>query len=255
MFEKIKKIEKEFCITDNSVNVYQYRCLTQGFQLNEVLRNPIGFYMHDRDSGVLVRWVDFRIENDKVFAKPCINLSNPRGQRTVDEIEKGFLNAASVGKIVVLEASDDPKLKIPGQEKSTITKWYPREISLVDIPGNYNALSSIYDKDNNELKLSDLKNYSFKAKITKPLDLANILKSLNLKGGGETQVLKAIENLTDKAKKADDYYLELQKLKSEEKYIDRTWDDLYKSDELETVKQKFPELYVKLKKQKFPNIK
>ena len=155
MSEKFKKIDKEFCITDNSVNVYKYRCLTEGLLLDEIKKNPIGFLMHDRGRGVVVRWEDFRIEEDKVYAKPIINLSHPEGQSIVEQIENGFLNAASVGKIVCLEASNDKKLKLAGQVGPTIIKWFPREISLVDIPGNYNALANLYDENDNELSLSD----------------------------------------------------------------------------------------------------
>lgn len=93
MSEKFKKIDKEFCITDNTVNVYKYRCLTEGFLLDEVKRNPIGFLMHNREGGVVVRWEDFRIEGDKVMAKPVINLSHPEGQTIADQVESGFLNA------------------------------------------------------------------------------------------------------------------------------------------------------------------
>lgn len=103
----MQKIDKEFMLTDSSVNCYGFRLLTSGYMLNEFKRNPIGYFMHDRASGILVHWSDFRIENnDKVYAKPSINLSHPRGQRTVDEINNGFLNGASVGHIIMLEADE-----------------------------------------------------------------------------------------------------------------------------------------------------
>lgn len=324
MSEKFKKIDKEFCVTDESVNVYGYRCLTNGFLLDEYRKNPIGFHMHNRDGGVLVKWDDFRIQDKKVYAKPIINLSHPDGEKTVNEIENGFLNAASVGKITVLEASDDADLMLSGQEKPTVTKWFPREISLVDIPGNYNALANLYDKDNHELNLSDLKNFTIKNTMSNTLDAVKILAALNLKDGDETEVVTAINNLVGKANKSDEYKksldtkeTELKDLKTEtvkkevedlidkgktdkkltnelaknlsvtyaenpsglkdlidlmpaqisvidkikdgdvtpEKYTGKTWDDLYSSDEIETVRQKFPDLYEKLRNEKFPNLK
>lgn len=324
MSDKFKKIDKEFCITDDSVNVYKYRCLTAGLQLDEVKKNPIGFHMHNRDKGVVVRWDDFRIDGSKVFAKPVVNLSHPEGQTIADEIESGFLNAASVGKIVVLEASSDKNLMLPGQDKPTVTKWYPREISLVDIPGNYNALANLYDKNNNELNLSDLENFIIKNTMDNTLDAAKILAALNLKDGDETEVLTAINNLVDKANKSDEYKTDLESKETElkdlksaanvqkvqdlidkgvddkkltnevaeslklsfaenptglkdlidkmpaqvavteeikenakdfEKYTGKTWDDLYASDELEIVKTKFPDLYDKLRTEKYPNLK
>jgi len=330
MSEKFKKIDKEFCITDDSVNVYGYRCLTAGLMLDEVKKNPIGYYLHGteeypRETGVLVRWEDFRVDDDKVFAKPCINLSHPRGQRTADEVLSGFLNAASVGKIKVWEASGKAELKLSGQTKPTVTKWFPREISLVDIPGNYNALANLYDRDDNELDLADLDNFIIKHTMSNTLDAAKILVALNLSdNSAEPEVLTAINNLVDKANKSDEYKnlldekeKEVKDLKAETtkkevksiiekgqtdkkltnelaakleadyaenptglqdlidtmpaqvsvteeikdgdkdlaKYEGKSWDDLYSSDELETVRKKFPDLYTKLKDEKFPNLK
>lgn len=323
MSEKFKKIDKEYCITDNSVNVYKYRCLTDGLQLDEVKKNPIGYHMHNREKGVVVRWEDFRQDGDKVFAKPVINLSHPDGQNIADQVESGFLNAASVGKIVVLEASNDPKLKLAGQTKPTVTKWFPREISLVDIPGNYNALANLYDKDDNELNLSDLENFIDMSKNA--IDAAKLLAALNLSDdAAENEALEAIQNLIDKADKADEYKdlidkkeTEIKDLKAEStkkevknilekgqaekkltnelaakleadyaenpiglqdlvdtlpaqvsvtegiqdgdkelsKFEGKSWDDLYSSDELETVRTKFPDLFEKLKNEKYPNLK
>lgn len=152
------KIEKEFLITDSTVNTYGFRLLTSGYMIDEFKKNPIGYYMHctnefSRNEGVLIRWCDFRIAGDSVFAKPIINLSHPRGQRTLDEVNSGFLNAASVGSIVVIESTEDAKLKLKNQTGATVTKWYNRECSLVDLPGNYNALV-LYNKDGKQLDLN-----------------------------------------------------------------------------------------------------
>lgn len=156
-----KKIDKDFLLSDSSLNSYKYRLLTAGYLLEEFAKNPIGYFMHGteehpREQGVLVRWENLRVDGDKVYGKPCINLSHPRGQRTADEIESGFLNAASFGHFVVLEVSDKPEDYLEGQEGPTVSKWFNRECSLVDVPGNYNALTELFDKDNNPLKLADL---------------------------------------------------------------------------------------------------
>ncbi|MCU7615656.1 phage protease [Chryseobacterium sp. PBS4-4] len=320
MSDKFKKIDKEFCITDDSVNVYGYRCLTAGLMLDEVKKNPIGYYLHGtdefpREAGVLVRWDDFRKDGDKVFAKPCVNLSHPRGQRTADEVESGFLNAASVGKIKVIEASNAKNLMLPKQDKATVTKWFPREISLVDIPGNYSALANLYDKDDKDLNLSDLKNYTIE-NMSNTLLAASIYAALNLKDGDESDVVNAIKDLVDKADKADGFEKDLNDLKAEsvtkqvedliakgttdkkltnelaaslkknfaenpdglkdlidkmpaqvsitdeinkdeelKKYTGKSWDDLYASEELQGIMTKFPDLYDKLRAEKYPNLK
>lgn len=326
---RFKKIDKEYCITDDSVNVYGFRCLTSGLLMDEVKKNPIGFKMHDRDNGVVVRWEDFRIDGDKVYAKPVINLAHPNGEQVASEVENGFLNAASVGRIVCLDASDDKDLMLPGQTGLTITEWFPREISLVDIPGNYNALANLYDIDDNELDLADFVKPKPK-EMSKILLTAAMLTALNLSDkSSEEDAGKAFQDLVDNAKKVpglekdladktnalNDKEKELSDLKAanvtkevqdllaqgenekkltkemskqlgtdyaanpkglkdlidsmpaqtlitdqlEDKnkdladYTGKSWDDLYTSDKLETVRTKFPDLYEKLRKEKYPN--
>lgn len=201
---KTKKIDKEFCFTDESVNVYGYRCLTSGLQLDEVKKNPIGFKMHNRENGVVVRWEDFRIDGDKVYAKPVINLSHPEGETIVSEIENGFLNGASAGKIVVLDASDEKHLMIPGQTKPTVTKWFPREISLVDIPGNYNALANLFDINNNPLSLADFSKVPSTENTIKLAVDASILSALKLNSNAtQSDFNNAIQNLINKSNELD----------------------------------------------------
>lgn len=151
-----KTIEKEFVLSDSTVNCYGFRLLTSGYQKPEYERNPIGYYMHQRENGVLLRWERINVKGDKITAYPTINLNHPRGEQTVNEVNDGFLNAASVGHIVVLDWSDDPKMKLEGQTGPTITKWYNRECSLVDVPGNNNALGLMYDGDGNAITLASL---------------------------------------------------------------------------------------------------
>ncbi len=156
MTDQFKKIEKEYVLSDSSVNEYGFRLLTDGYQLPEFQKNPIGYYMHQRDKGVALKWEDLKIDGDRVWGKPVINLSNERGAQTCAEVENGFLNAASVGHIVVLDYSTEPELMMPGQTGPTITKWYNKECSLVDIPGNTNSLTRLYDEQENEINLADL---------------------------------------------------------------------------------------------------
>lgn len=154
--DKQARVDKKYVLSDSSVNVYGFRLLTSGYVLAEYAKNPIGYHMHEREEGVVVKWEDLKVEGDQVTGYPVINLSNERGQQTYDECMNGFLNAASVGHIVVLEWSMEPENMLPGQTGPTITKWYNKECSLVDIPGNCNALTELYDTDNNALNLADL---------------------------------------------------------------------------------------------------
>jgi hypothetical protein len=205
MADKSKKIDKEFQLSDSSVNCYGFRLLTSGYLIDEYKSNPIGYYMHDRDSGVVVRWEDLKVDGDKVLGKPVINMSNPRGQQTVDEIENKFLNGASVGHIVVLEWSDDPKMKLPGQIGPTATKWFNRETSVVDVPGNFGSLA-LFDKDGNPINLADFKNQSQSIITMKQIFLtAEQITKLNLKADPtQADVDTAIDNLRAEVAKVPD---------------------------------------------------
>ncbi|MDR2557034.1 MAG: phage protease [Bacteroidales bacterium] len=196
-----KKFDKEFCLTDNSVNVYGYRLLTDGF-VQERFNPAIGYFMHKRELGVAVRWEDFRVDGDKLYAKPVINES--AFPNLFAEIEAGFYAGASVGSIVALEFSDDDKMKLADQTGITVTKWFPREISIVDLPGNYNALAQLYDESDNVLydlsdkklqKKSEMKKFELNAEQLQLLDLSD--------NATDDQITVALKNLADKAKRAD----------------------------------------------------
>jgi len=200
MQDKFKKIDKTYVLSDSSVNEYGFRLLTSGYQLDLYSKNPIGYYMHKRDSGVLLKWEDLHIANDTLYGKPVINLSNDRGEQTYNEAICGFLNAASLGHIVVLEYSDDAALKLPGQTGPTITKWYNKECSLVDIPGNSNALTQLFDAQENEINLLDF-GHGGPLQTMPSHELKNLLcRELQLNKYDEAKVLQDLTGLGEKLK-------------------------------------------------------
>ena len=215
MADTFKKIDREFVLGDSSLNSYSYRLLTSGYLMDEFKKNPIGYHMHGkgeftREQGVLVKWDDLRMQDDKVYGKPCINLNHPRGQRTVDEIESGFLNAASFGQLVALEISSNPADYLEGQTGPTISKWYNRECSLVDVPGNYNATAQdLVDENDKPIDLSDFNTQKFNMEkiFLTPAQLAAIP---NLKADADQATVNiALQDLIAKAGKVDGLTTEL----------------------------------------------
>lgn len=214
MFKKAHKVDKEFRLTDSTENSKGFRVLTSGYQLAEFERNPIGYYMHERTQGVLLKWVDFRLADDAVYAKPVINLSHPRGQQTVDEIEDGFLNAASIGHLVALEISTDASDLLPNQKGPTLKKWFNRECSLVDIPGNYNSLV-LMDLDDNPINLADFTNPKIEKEMEIKFTTAQLLAmGLSADATDTLAVSTAFDNLVAKANKATALETELSDLKA-----------------------------------------
>lgn len=193
MAGKLKKADKKYILSDSSVNCYGFRLLTDGYLADEYARNPIGYYMHQREGGVVVRWEDLCTDGDCITGYPVINLSNERGAQTLEEVESGFLNAASMGHIVVLEWSMEPSLMLPGQTGPTITKWYNKECSLVDVPGNSNAVTALYDAGNNPITLADLT-----LKTTTPIGLTKpLITETNLNGFTDVLQLTGTTNIAE----------------------------------------------------------
>lgn len=203
----MKRINREFCLTDESVNCYGYRLLTSGLEIDRY-RPPIGFLMHERERGVAVQWTDFRLEGDRLFATPIVN--DTLFPDLAQQIEEGFINAASVGHIVALETSTRPEDLLPGQEGPTVTRWFPREVSLVDIPGNYNALGRLYDENDNVL-------HDLSAKLdtpkTQPMDLKSVFPELA--DTDEASILDYLGKVKARACEADSLQAELDNLKAQ----------------------------------------
>lgn len=324
----MKKIDKEFCISDDSVNVYGYRLLTSGLDLSR-FNPPIGFLMHERERGVAVRWEDFRTEVGKVYAKPVVN--DELFPTLASQIEEGFYNAASVGHIVALEMDDSEGMKLEGQTGPTVTKWFCRECSIVDIPGNYNAIARLYDESDNVLhdlsaayageptahqpteatftnkKQNDMKDTEKTPGLVAVSLLTAVLPDLKDDATADDAVA-AVKALKERAEDAEKRFADLkaatataqigsildaavkgrkmtpalaeqlkkdyagrtdalealvakmpeQKLLTEqlktgdvpEKWLGKTWHDLYVSGELEQVKTEFPEYYERLKEER-----
>lgn len=197
---KTKKIDKEFVLSDSSKNVYGFKCLTSGYLLEEFLKNPIGYYNHSDEEGILVTWEDVQIDGDRIIGKPVINLSHPRGERTVQEVQDGILKGASVGDIVWLEyvIEVDPDTN---EECIVLTKWYNKECSLVDKPANRNAFS-LKDVSGNAINLSDLiTNHKIDLMKKVTLDITpELITLLGLSDNADSAAItKGIKNLHDKS--------------------------------------------------------
>lgn len=189
----------DFVLSDSSVNRYGFRILTSGARLKALRDNPVLLYMHDRQQMVIGKWNNIRVEGDKLLASPEFDEDDELAMKVKKKVEKGYLRAASVS-LDVVSISDDPKLMLKGQTRATVTEWEPYEASIVDIPGNKNAL-----------KLSNAEGLTLAAnapeeyidlmipKIEKSDDMNKIALALGLKEDAtEQEVLQAIASLAAK---------------------------------------------------------
>ena len=129
---------KRVRISNNSLNSYGSRVLTEGMDVQQYCRNPVLLYMHER--GNVIGYVkDLKVDNDEVTGELMFDEATPLSKQCKKQWEFGSLKMVSAG-IDIVEESEDPEVIVPGQKYKTITKSKLFEVSVVDIGANDDAI-------------------------------------------------------------------------------------------------------------------
>ncbi len=140
---------KRVRISNEILNSYGTRIMTDGLDITQFQRNPVLLFMHERGRVIgLVK--DIRKENGEVTGELEFDEASPESIRAKKQFEFGSLRMVSAG-IDIMEMSDDPTLLLVGQTRPTITKSKLVEVSVVDIGGNDDAL--VLSRDGSRLEL------------------------------------------------------------------------------------------------------
>lgn len=130
-----------FVFSDNSVDSYGDTIDARGWDLKAFTSNPIALFGHDPSmpENVLGKARNVRVQGNRlvgeiVFAEASVN---PRAELVYQMIKGGYLNAVSVGFEPVEWSVTKDKARPGGID---FTKQKLREISVVAIPANENAL-------------------------------------------------------------------------------------------------------------------
>ena len=129
-----------FVLTDERLNCYGTRVITKGVDLKDFQKNPVMLFMHTRGL-VIGKWDDIQVskEDANVTALPVFDMNDAFAALQAGKVEQKMLNACSSG-LEIMEWSEKPEMLVAGQTRPTITKSILNEASIVDIPGNKNAL-------------------------------------------------------------------------------------------------------------------
>ncbi len=140
---------KRVRISNDSLNSYGFRVLTDGLDVMQYNRNPVLLYMHER--GNVIGYVkDLKVENNEVTGELMFDCASELSQRCKKQFEFGSLRMVSAG-LEILETSEDTDLLVPGQTRPTITKSKLFEVSVADVGANDDAL--VLHKDGKRLTL------------------------------------------------------------------------------------------------------
>lgn len=129
---------KRVRISNESLNSYGTRIMTDGLDISQFQRNPVLLYMHER--GKVIGYVkNIKKEDGEVTGELEFDEASPESIRVKKQFEFGSLKMVSAG-IDILELSEKPELLIQGQTRPTVTKSKLFEVSVVDIGSNDDAL-------------------------------------------------------------------------------------------------------------------
>jgi len=166
-----------FIISDENVNSYGFRILTDGIDTAQYEKNPVVLFMHDRafnPQNVIGKGSNLRKEGTKLLMDVEFDSEDEYAKTIEGKVKRGFIKMASLSGNVV-EDSMDVNLALPGQKGPTVTKLKLREVSIVDIGSNDEALR-LYDSEGAEVKLADFANkdnqkQNLEDKMNKELEL------------------------------------------------------------------------------------
>lgn len=141
-------------LSDESVNSYGFRVLTQGIDLSRFNSgNPVMLYEHQKSGALPIgKWEDYKVEGPQLSAVPVFDMQDDFAAKIAGKYERGYLNAASIS-IQILAVSEDPEDMLPGQYYPTVTACRLLEASLVAVPSNGNAVR-LYDQSGQEVNLN-----------------------------------------------------------------------------------------------------
>lgn len=130
---------KKVRISDESINCYGTRILTQGIDFAQYAKNPVLLYMHDRGNGVVGLVKNLEVKDGELLGELEFDCASELSQRLKKQYEFGSMRMVS-GNFQILETSDEKGLVLEGQTAQTITRSRLFEVSAVDIGGNDNAI-------------------------------------------------------------------------------------------------------------------
>ena len=189
-------------LTNDSLNSYGTRVLTDGLDIEQYNRNPVLLWMHQRGQ-VIGTLTDIQKEHGEITGILNFDEASELSQRCKKQWEFGSLRMVSVG-IDILEWSNDPNLAVEGQTMATITKSKLTEVSVVDIGANDDAIRLNYQGQQLNLSaggacpLPSLYNQSNQPQSTYPTEMDTKVLALKLglpEGADETAIYAKIDEI------------------------------------------------------------
>lgn len=152
---------KKFVFNDpNQENSYGFRIRTEGIKLDRFNKNPVMLDHHNNSNwNVIGKWTDIEVSNSILLGAPIFDTEDINGKSIAGKVERGFINAVSMG----ISFERENLQYIEGN--LTLLECTLNEVSIVAIPSNANSIR-LYDSSGEILKEQDVKTLCFSIKKT-----------------------------------------------------------------------------------------
>lgn len=145
-----KAMPKQICVHTEDVNTHGYWIRTAGIDMAPFKKNPVMLWNHsepwrgtEEEHLPIGVWKDIQVLDDgRVVMTPEFDLDDEFAAKIAKKYDKGHIRASSIS-VRITKWSDDPSDLKPGQKRPTVTGCELREVSLVIIPGNRNAVTQV----------------------------------------------------------------------------------------------------------------
>ncbi len=172
----------EFLLSDESLNAHGFIIKTEGIDLSRFLVNPVMFYNHEREKGIIGRWENVHIADNKLYGTPIFDEAHELGKHVSRQVKDGFLKGASIG------------VEILRRDGEVVLECILKEVSICDIPANKNTVQ-LYLAD----RLIDYEQYAERRtdkETAAYFDLLRVKHALGLPDDADiNMVIKAIEDI------------------------------------------------------------
>lgn len=133
---------KPFLFLDDAMTLHGIKFDINGGRWERFTKNPIMLYMHVRGN-VIGKWNNLRIADGGWWGDPEFDMADEAVKPIAGKVERGFLNACSIGAAIHAAELIDGQI--------VATDWEPYECSIVDAGSNPNALQ-LYTVDGEMVK-------------------------------------------------------------------------------------------------------
>jgi len=142
---------EKFLLSDESINSYGFKVLTDGIDLSAFKNNPVMLYEHER-TGLIGTWKNLTKEGDKLMAEPDFDTEDELATKIEGKVNRGILKGASIGIQILKFGEETTK---DGAVVTVALKSRLIEASITALPSNRNALR-LYNQQGELMSESDI---------------------------------------------------------------------------------------------------